>query len=227
MKNKPIILLLTGVFAMMQFAIAQTHANFSDWNVPARQAPGTIQKGTTGSKPGVAPQFTDVPPVSVPQTGPAQISKMPPVLLVAPEVIAPGQPVIQGVSAGGFGTPLPTAPDAPSTPAGVPHDDVFKMTADIIAPAAPPMPELPKSIPAETPIGKPQGSSRIPVTPPIESHPLQVEISGGQISFSQWAMPAVPGNTEVTFPVPDIAPPKVLPKPKQPGKKTHKTSNSN
>jgi hypothetical protein len=227
MKTKPVILLLTAVLAMSQFAFAQTHGNFSDWNVPAPQAPGTIQKGAAGSKPAITPQFVDVPPVNVPQTGPVQLNKMPPVLLVAPEVVTPGQPAIQGLSAGSFGTPLPTAPDAPAMPAEVPHDAVFKMTADISAPIAPPMPELPKSIPNEAPAGKPQGGTHLPVTPPIESHPLQVEVSQSQFALSEWAMPGIPDNTEVAFPLPDIAPPKALPKPRHPGKKTHKTSNSN
>ncbi|WP_295797188.1 hypothetical protein [Mucilaginibacter sp.] len=227
MKNKPIILLLTAVLAMTRFAIAQTHGNFSDWNVPAPQAPATIQKGATHNKPAIAPQFIDVPPVNVPQTGPAQISKMPPVLLVAPEVITPIQPTIQGLSAGSFGTPLPAAPDIPALPAEAPHDDIFKMTADVNAPAAPPMPELPKSIPADAPVGKPGGSTRLPVTPSIESQPLQVEVSNGRFSFSEWAVPAILGDTEVLFQLPDATPPKELPKPKQAGKKMHKTSNSN
>ncbi|MEO6631586.1 MAG: hypothetical protein ABIN13_07695 [Mucilaginibacter sp.] len=223
MKSKPIILLLTVVFAMAQFAVAQTHGNFSDWNVPAPQAPGTIQKGTTGSKPAVTPQFTDVPPVNVPQTGPVQLNKMPQVLLVAPEVITPGQPAIQELSARSFGTPLPTAPDAPAMPGEAPHDAVFKMTADIDAPTAPPMPELPKSVPNEAPTSKPQSGINLPVTPSVESQPSQIEVSNGQFSFSEWAMPGIPGDTEVAFPLPDIT----LPKAKQPGKKMHKTSNSN
>jgi len=227
MKSKPIILLVTAVLAMAQLAVAQTHGNFSDWNVPAPQAPATIQKGATHNKPAVTPQFIDVPPVNVPQTGPAQISKMPSVLLVTPEVITPLQPAIQGVSAGSFGTPLPAAPDAPALPAETPHDDIFKMTADVNAPTAPPMSDLPKSIPADAPVGKADGSTHLPITPSIESLPLQVEVSSGRFSFSAWAVPAVPGSTELLFPLPDAAPPKTLPKPKQAGKKKHKTNNSN
>ena len=227
MKNKPIILLLTAILAMTRLAAAQTHGNFSDWNVPAPQAPGTIQKGTTHSKPAVTPQFIDVPPVNVPQTGPAQINKLLPVLLVAPEVSTPVQPAIDGLSAASFGSPLPAAPDAPALPAEAPHDDIFKMTADIIAPAAPPIPELPKSIPADAPVGKGQGSVHLPVTPSIESQSPQVEVSNSRFSFSEWAVPALPDNTEVLFPLPDAAPPKELSKPKQQGKKRQKISNSN
>ena len=224
MKNKPIILLMTAFFAMAQFAIAQTHGNFSDWNVPAPQAPGTIQKGMTG-KPAITPRFTDVPPVNVPQTGPVQLNKMPPVLLVAPEVNTPGQPALQGLSAGSFGTPLPAAPDAPAMPAEAPHDAIFKMAADINAPLAPPMPELPKSIPSDFSTNRPQVGVHLPVTPSVESQPLQVEVSNGQFPFSEWAMPGIPGDIEVTLPLPDIAPPKALPKTKRPGKKMHKNSN--
>lgn len=227
MKNKRIILLFTAFLTLAQLAFGQTHGNFSDWNVPAPQAPGTIQKGAAGSKPATIPRFIDVPPVNVPQTGPVQLNKMPPVLVIAPEVNIPGQPTIPGLSAGSFGTPLPAAPDAPAMPAEVPHDAVFKMTADITAPLAPPMPESPKLVPIGTPGDNSQGGVHLPVTPLIESQPFQAKISNGQFSFSEWALPGLPGNTQIVCPLPDIAPPKALPKAKQSGKKTHKTGNSN
>jgi len=201
MKTPVIILLLIALAGSAQQAGAQIKSNFSDWNVPPPLPPGTMDKGAVANKKTVITLLTDVPPVSLPQTGQIKLDELPPIMLIAPTVPPPDQPTFPGIPLQLADMPLPSLPEAIAMPQHIPKDQVSQVITDMPDPADPAMPDFPK-IPDVTADKFPSALAPLPIIPGIPKQPAYA-MQPGIFPFTEWSIPPVPAAVHFMPVLPD------------------------
>jgi hypothetical protein len=201
MKTTIIILLLIALTGSEKYAFAQTKNNFSDWNVPPPLPPGNPAKGEAKNKTAVIPPLTDVPPVTLPKTDEVKIPALPPVLLSAPVVSAPEQPLFPDSPFQLDDIPLPLIPDAPVLPQQNLQDQLSETDTELPVVASPEMPDFP-NIPDITVDRFPNIAVPIPLLPAILKPPVPGLPQWASFSFTGWAIPPVPSNVHFALVLP-------------------------
>ncbi|WPV01138.1 hypothetical protein SNE26_05080 [Mucilaginibacter sp. cycad4] len=187
----PCFIWLLAVWGGLDHAVAQNRNNQSDWNVPPPLTPGTITKGNTrgnssAGKP-IVLTLTDIPVVAQPFVSSTQMPVLAAIGSTPPVVDAPGQPEINGATAGLPEIPSPEAPETPQLPKQTMQDLQFSSVIDLPLPESPELPPSPVEPTVSGQVNIIKGP--IPVMPDITGTVPLLQPSGNLIP---WSIPEIP-----------------------------------
>ena len=199
-----IILLFTALACVSLGGYAQT-GDRSDWNVPPPVPPGSIPKGAVpgkGGKTTITPATTNVTQPGLPKLGAAKLANLPPVSLILPVVITPGQPAFPLMPFDVPAIPLPDVPDAIDLPKQAPVDEVTTDEAAFPEPTAPEMPAMPAA-PLTNTDKNTVAPFKVPLTPPLVTQLSPGALSASLFPFADWQVPPILSNIHFVLVLPE------------------------